>query len=67
MRIEQEIKNNDQRAKRKMKSYADKRRHTKEYDFKVVDKVLVVKPAGFHKKTYDPVPYTVTVINGSKI
>ena len=26
-----------------------------------------MKPAGFRKKTYDPVPYTVTVINGSQI
>ena len=42
-----------------MKSYADKRHHTKECDIKVADKVLVVKP--------DPVPYTVTVINGSQI
>ena len=66
-RIEQEIIDNDQRAKGKMKSYADKRRHTKECDIKVGDKVLVVKPAGFRKKTYDPVPYTVTVINGSQI
>ena len=61
-RIEQEIIDNDQLAKGKMTSYADKRRNTKECDIKVGDKVLVVKPAGFRKKTYDPVPYTVTVI-----
>ena len=66
-RIEQEIIDNDQRTKGKMKSYADKRRHTKECDIKVGDKVLVVKTAGFRKKSYDPVPYTVTVINGSQI
>ena len=65
--IEQEIIDNDQCANGKMKSYADKRRDTKEGDIKVGDKVLVVKPAGFRKKTYDPVPYTVTVINGSQI
>ena len=40
-RIEQEIIDNDQRAKGKMKSSANKRRHTKECDIKVGDKVLV--------------------------
>ena len=43
--IEQEIVDNDQRAKGKIKSYADKRRHTKECDIKVGDNVLVMKPA----------------------
>ena len=41
-RIIQEITDNDQRAKGKMKSYADKRRHTKECDIKVGNKVLVL-------------------------
>ena len=40
----------------KRKSHADKRRHTKESDLNVGDKMLVMKPVGFHKETYDPVP-----------
>ena len=62
------IRLRDTEAKRKMKLYADNRRHAKHIGLQIGDSVLV-KAARKDKLSpfYDPKPYQVTKINGTMI
>ena len=58
----------DSNAKRKMKNYADQRRHAKPNNLQVGDYVLVKSPRKDKLSSYyDPVPYIVTNIKGTMI
>ena len=65
---DQQVRENDVKAKNKMKSNADRAKHAKETKLCLGDTVLVrQKNKNKFSTRYDPSPYQVTSINGSMV
>jgi len=65
-KLDQEVRERHDGAKQKQKEYADRRR-AKEKIIKVGDKVLAQQKKSTVKTPWDPVPFKVTKIIGSKL
>ena len=64
----QEARDNQEANKRKNRYYANQRRHAKQSNFQVGDTVLVKRPKANKLSTnFDPSPYEITEIKGSRI
>lgn len=66
--INEEVERADHTNKRLAKDYADSKRHTEPHNLNVGDAVLVKQPImNKYSSTYDPIPSTITHIEGSMI
>ena len=66
-KLDQEVRERHDGAKHKQKECADNRRRAKEKIIKVGDKVLAQQKKSTVKTPWDPVPFKVTKIIGSKL
>ena len=63
----QRVKEKDREAKVKQKRYADKHRRAKEKEIKIGDKVLIKQTKTTIHPPFDPEPFKVTSVTGSKV
>ena len=62
-----EAQQNDMAARQKQKEYADKHRRARQQEVKVGDKVLLWQKKTTTKQPYDPDPYKVTQVVGTRV
>ena len=65
--LDKEVREKHDKGKEKQKSYADTRRKATEKEVKPGDKVLVQQKKSTLKTPWDPVPYEVTEVKGSRV
>ena len=65
--VHHRVKQKDREAKLHQKQYADKHRRAKEVEIKMGDKVLLKQDKTTLKPPFDPEPFTVISVQGSKV
>ena len=66
-KLDKEVREKHDKEKEKQKSYADTRRKATEKEVKPGDKVLVQQKKSTLKTPWEPVPYEVTEVKGSRV
>ena len=65
--MDKEVRQKHDAEKLKQKDYVDKKRRVKEKEVKVGDKILVQQNKSTTKTPWDPQPYEVLEVKGSKV
>ena len=65
--MDKEVRHKHDAEKLKQKDYVDKKRRVKEKEVKVGDKILIQQKKSTTKTPWDPQPYKVLEVKGSKV